>query len=360
MNSIIFITISLVLINQINGHSYITTPTTRSNQAQSESGCRDTCGPCDGVQGSTTQVNAGTTQRGASIALTWPRNNHAGGFIRYSWAPSSQSNSQAAFDSMIGAYYCFEQPASTCHATGSDPLGGDTGAQNICGNTITVPNFVSDGAWTLQWIWFGGIYNLGEYRSCIDYTVSGGTTYSATVPTPPFYGGDVGNPNGGACKFANTNTEHTCSEPCYGPFPSGVPENGVPSHITASVSGGTPSATGAASGVVSGTPVATGVNSAVNSGVSSGGVVNMTIPCVSNDQCKSGICQSNGYCDVSSKGKLDGGGVTAIVFAMLFVVVAALTVVFVIVNKNEWSNWKPFNKVQTPVTSGGGFTTKNT
>jgi len=351
----------LFLINQIYGHSYISSPMTRSNQAQSESGCRDTCGPCDGIQGSTTPANVGTTQRGASIALTWPRNNHAGGFIRYSWAPSTQSNSQAAFDAGIAAYYCFEIPASTCHATGSDPLGGDSGAQTNCGNTITVPNFVADGAWTLQWIWFGGIYNLGEYRSCIDYTVSGGTAYSATVPTPPFYGGDVGNPNGGACKFANTNTEHTCNEPCYGPFPSGVPENGAPSHITNNVGSGTPSPTGSASGgasgAISGTPVASG---GVNSGVSGSSVgVNTTIPCVSDNQCKSGICQSNGYCDVSTKGKLDGGGVTAIVFAMLFVVVAALTVVFVIVNKNEWSNWKPFNK--TPGGGGGyGFKGNNT
>jgi len=236
MNSIIFFTISLVIINQIYGHSYVTTPITRTNQRQSTTGCRDDCGPCDGTTTATVgdpvvTANVGTTMRGAVIPITWPRNNHAGGFVRYSWAPSSQSNSQAAFDAGIDTYWCFEIPGSTCH---SDPADGPNGndpansSQFICGNSITVPNFVADGAWTLQWIWYGGIYNLGEYRSCVDYIVSGGTTYSATIPIPVYHGGDVGN-TGQECKFANTNTAHTCSEPCEGPWlPSGAEQNGPP------------------------------------------------------------------------------------------------------------------------------------
>jgi len=251
----------LVLIQNIHGHSYLTTPITRSNQRQTQSGCRDTCGPCDP---GTPTANPTVIARGQTIPITWPRNNHAGGFTRFAWTPTANSGTYAAFDAGVDSFFCWEIPASTCHSLTTDPLGGDDGNQYNCGNTITVPAWLNDGTWTMQWIWFGGIYFLGEYRSCVDFQVTGGVTYNPTIPEPTFYGGDVGYPGESACKFANTNTPHTCSEPCSGPFPSGQPERGTPNStfIVGASTLSSASATSASAGATSASATSASATSA--------------------------------------------------------------------------------------------------
>jgi len=240
-------------------------------------------------------------------------------------------------------------PASTCHSTSADPLGGDDGNQHNCGNTIHVPTWLTDGTWTMQWIWFGGIYFLGEYRSCVDYQVSGGPT--GTMPTPTFSGGDVSYPNENVCKFANVNTAHACSEPCSGPYPSGIPQKGTPNAVW--VGNPNPPAGATASGTATSASGVSGAVSGSNSGLASGSSnTSAIIACNSDMQCPSGVCKTDGYCYVSATKKLDGGGVAAIVFALIFVAVVAFVVIFVVVNKSEWSNWKPFNKKSG---GGGGF-----
>jgi len=266
----------LVLIQDIYGHSYVTNPITRSNQRVSTTGCKNECGPCDpGIPSS----NPPAIARGATIEVQWPRNNHPAGFVRYAWTPTANSGSSAAFDAGVDSYFCFEIPGTTCKADNwpSDPLGGDTGGQFNCGNTITVPAWVSDGKWTVQWSWFGGIYNLGEYRSCIDYQVSGGTAYDATIPTPTFYGGDVSYPSENVCKFANVNTPHACNESCYGPYPSGQAQKGVPNAAfilpstgsTASATATTASATSASATSASATSAAATSASATSAAATS-------------------------------------------------------------------------------------------
>jgi len=219
-----------LLISGAFGHSYLTSPISRSDQTQSESGCRGPAclGPCDIPLASASRAPI-TIQRGANILAQWPRNNHAGGFIRFSWAPTSQSDTASAFDSGVSTIHCHE--IGGCGPSDpSNPNGGDNGpadgSSGACQVEIIVPLSLSDGKYTLQWAWFGGAFALGDYYSCVDYTISGGPT--GPVATPLYYGGDFSNPGENVCKFFNTDRLHQCvDEPCSNPiYPGSQQETG--------------------------------------------------------------------------------------------------------------------------------------
>jgi len=158
MNNRTVYLVGLVLvafIAQTLGHSYLTNPTSRSNQKESTTGCRGSncLGPCDRPLASATRAPI-TIARGASISVQWPRNNHAGGFIRLAWAPTSQSDSHAAFDAGVQQISCHE--VGGCRPdSASDPNGGDSGpadgSSRACTVSINVPTHLADGAYTLQW-----------------------------------------------------------------------------------------------------------------------------------------------------------------------------------------------------------------
>jgi len=222
--------IALLFVNESLGHSYLTSPISRSDQTQSNSGCRGPAclGPCDLPLASATRAPI-VIQRGALINPQWPRNNHAGGFIRFSWAQTADSDSAAAFDSGVSTIHCHEiggcQPDDP-----TDPNGGDSGpadgSSQPCQVNITVPTSLTNGLWTLQWAWFGGAFSLGDYYSCVDYQISGGP--SGSPATPLYYGGDYSNPGQNVCKFFNTDRLHQCvDEPCNNPiYPLSQQETG--------------------------------------------------------------------------------------------------------------------------------------
>jgi hypothetical protein len=244
MNKFILVTLlAAVLLAQVHAHSYITSPTSRTDQRSTQTGCRGPAclGPCDAPASrarAPIQIN-----RGDPILAQWPRNNHAAGFIRFAWAPTAQSDSHAAFDSNVQSYSCHETGkvagGACAPADASLPNGGDAnpadGSRGACSRSMTVPHHLSNGRWTLQWAWFGGAFNLGDYYSCIDYEIVGGPTGSAAAAI--FDGGDFTNPAGGACKYFNTRSLHTCvDEPCFNGEAPGQHNSGQP----AAVAGGVP------------------------------------------------------------------------------------------------------------------------
>jgi len=210
---------ALLFVSGTFGHSYVTSPTSRSNQKQSSTGCRGPAclGPCDApASKARTPI---TIARGASINVQWPRNNHAGGFIRFAWAPTTQSDIASTFDANVQEIHCHEiggcKPDSA-----SNPNGGDSGpadgSSQPCQTTIAVPLYLTDGKWTLQWAWFGGAFELGDYYSCVDYQISGGS--SGSQKSAVYYGGDYSYPGQNKCKFFNTDRLHQCvNEPCNNP-----------------------------------------------------------------------------------------------------------------------------------------------
>jgi len=227
----ILVGILLVFVSSALGHSYLTKPISRSNQKQTNTGCRGPAclGPCD-VMKSQARTPAVTIQRGATINTQWPRNNHAGGFIRFAWAKTDESDVHASFDSNVQQIGCHE--VGGCKPDDpSNPNGGDSGpsdgSSQPCQTTITVPLHLTDGAWTLQWAWFGGAFALGDYYSCVDYVISGGPTGDKIDAV--FKGGDYSHPGQNKCKFFNTDRLHQCvNEPCNAAiFPNSQEQAGV-------------------------------------------------------------------------------------------------------------------------------------
>jgi len=220
----------LIFITGALGHSYLTNPQSRSNQKQSETGCRGPAclGPCDKPLAQAT-TPAVTIQRGATINPQWPRNNHAGGFIRFAWAKTSDSDNAAAFDAGVEEIVCHEiggcKPDDPANPNGGDSAPAD-GSFQPCQTTIKVPLYLTDGTWTLQWAWFGGAFALGDYYSCVDYVISGGP--SGPQLSAVYNGGDYTYPGQNKCKFFNTDRLHQCvNEPCSNPvYPLSQEESG--------------------------------------------------------------------------------------------------------------------------------------
>lgn len=218
----------------VTSHSYVTSPTSRSNQKQTETGCRGPAclGPCDAAA-SRASSNPTSIARGASINVQWPRNNHAGGFIRFAWAQTSGSDVHANFDNAVQEIHCHE--VGGCGPDNkNDPNGGDSGpadgSSRACQITLTVPLYLTDGAWTLQWAWFGGAFSLGDYYSCVDYKISGGPVGAQLAPV--YYGGDYTYPGQNKCKFFNTDRLHRCvNEPCNNPVYTLSQEQSGPAYM---------------------------------------------------------------------------------------------------------------------------------
>lgn len=208
----------------IHGHNYLINPVSRANQKDTQTGCRyggegnPTCaGPCDRTLSKTTRAPI-TVQRGQTIQVNWYRHTHPGGFIRFAWSPTSQSDNHASFDQRVDKIVC-KEVGGCGPASSSDPSGGSNGVD--CGTTITVPTYLTDGTWTFQWAYFGGWYNAGDYYACTDYTISGGPTGAQQAGY--FVGGDYTYPKENVCLFYSTNALHVCTvEPCNnGTFPPG-------------------------------------------------------------------------------------------------------------------------------------------
>jgi len=228
MNSLLFSGLILLIVctfvHEINGHNYLTNPVSRGNQKSTQTGCRfggegnPTCsGPCDRT---VNQINQGpiSIQRGETIQLKWYRHTHPGGFIRVAWSPTSQSDVHSSFDQRVDRIVC-KETGGCGPSDAANPSSGSNGVD--CGITITVPLYVTNGAWTLQWAYFGGWWNAGDYYACVDYTITGGPT--GTQSSAVFIGGDYTYPNENVCLFYSTNALHVCTaEPCNnGTFPPG-------------------------------------------------------------------------------------------------------------------------------------------
>jgi len=206
----IYLVLSITIV-LVSAHSYLLEPTIprrspfglRCHVFSSSSTC---CTPRSQARPSLT-----TYARGQNVNFMWPRNNHPGGFVRLAVTPFSQSDSQASFNENIFHYNCYE---SGCRGYDDNNLlsGDKNGAidnSNPCRNVMTIPTFLADGQYTIQWTWYGGSSYFNDqgrgqisYQSCMDFTVSGGPfAPKAASFCPVFKGGDPHFPNQNKCLF---------------------------------------------------------------------------------------------------------------------------------------------------------------
>ncbi len=139
-----------------------------------------------------------TYSRNQLASVSWARNNHQGGFVRFSIVKQEFSGISGAFEKKksIIQYNCWETDCSGASEWGDD--GGKPAFTNMCHSKLKIPTYLSDGTYTLQWMWFSGWGAFTDknpiqtFISCADVKISGGplTTYSGKTCVP-FRGGDV-------------------------------------------------------------------------------------------------------------------------------------------------------------------------
>ena len=205
---------TLLLIPTIYAHTYLLTPTSRY---------QGLCIPavdlntnCCAQKPTTVST---TYRRGQIVNTQWGRNNHIGGFIRYSIVPLRLSDNLNIFnnDSNVFQYNCY---APQCIGINNnfytqDPYGAGYN-DNKCSMNVKIPDWLPDGSYTIQWRWHSGgdSYNqrnlgLRDFISCHDFRIQGGPLVSKPQ-CPLFIGGDASNPNLNACEFFKDNSLDTC------------------------------------------------------------------------------------------------------------------------------------------------------
>ncbi|TMW59398.1 hypothetical protein Poli38472_004467 [Pythium oligandrum] len=185
-----------------DAHSWLVKP--KSRDATPHVDMEGTMGCPAGAAQAPTSFAAGQT-----IDVSWWRNNHIGGFIRWAIVPKGQE-SAANFDNNVFYFTCRESgptckpnmPGKKYNKNGGP---GDlsryswdmTEAHKVaCGDKIQLPNWLPKGDYVLQWTWFGAgssFDNFGHaevtYRSCADIRLtSGGNKQKPSCPK--FVGGD--------------------------------------------------------------------------------------------------------------------------------------------------------------------------
>ncbi|TYZ64867.1 hypothetical protein PybrP1_010588 [[Pythium] brassicae (nom. inval.)] len=180
-----------------DAHSWLVKPVSRENSA-SGADTTNTRGCPSMNPGKSTSFKAGET-----IDVRYWRNNHLGGFIRWSIVPKGQENSKEKLDSSAFHYSCRES-GPECLPKGNQANNmyagdgvGDTSNVIACGDKITLPDWLPAGDYVLQWTWFGvgsSFGNIGwaepQFRSCADIKLTTKGSKSSAPNCPTFTGGD--------------------------------------------------------------------------------------------------------------------------------------------------------------------------
>ncbi|TMW61430.1 hypothetical protein Poli38472_012621 [Pythium oligandrum] len=181
---------SALLATEVLGHGYMTIPAGRSGRDFSD---MNDLSACDGKgPGKVTEYKAGQ-----EIDVEWSRNNHLGGFIRYSMVPKGQDNKDN-FNKNTFFYTCRETNC-TLKQCKDKWCGDDAGSKDHqikCRTKIKLPDYLPAGDYVLQWTWhsagssYGNIgWNTGNYKTCADIRLT--TSGTGSKPKcPPFVGGD--------------------------------------------------------------------------------------------------------------------------------------------------------------------------
>lgn len=180
------------------------------------------------------QVTVTRYQRGQTVSMKWGRNNHIGGFVRFSLVPKHLRMNKQAHERMAFRYACFESGKHQCNLQN---CGTDVWLYKT---NVVIPTSYPDGNYILSWAWFGGISvgksYFGDYYSCTPVRIQGGPTTASY--TPIFEGGE-NLYNSSRCRTAVDRLGICVREPCRGhnekkmkPYP--FSENRAPAPIRAS------------------------------------------------------------------------------------------------------------------------------
>jgi hypothetical protein len=211
----------------VNCHTYMLSPKPRYADLCIPVFDSSTC--CAGIPNNFATLP--TYSRGQAVYTEWGRNNHVGGFIRYSITEIGNSNNQDSFETF--QYNCY---ASNCVGYSSSIYTGDPGGSGYntvkCTANVYIPDWLPDGTYTMQWRWHSGgdSYNIRElglvdFVTCHDFNIKGGELKPKPI-CPLFVGGDESTPDLNTCEFFKSNDINACTDihNCYSWFAKAPPK----------------------------------------------------------------------------------------------------------------------------------------
>lgn len=195
----IFLAVLLVLLCQVTNcaaHSFLIHPEPYSEVYRQCPCLGRHCRACPGFIAASKMKNtknspAVTWQRGQTVQMRWAKNNHGGGFIRFSIIPTDRMfdpDQQRRYAFFFG---CWQQGELNCKASGCG--GGDKNGWIFTRN-VTIPNAIPDGRYIFSMAWYGGVQGgkaktepgyFSDYYSCSYIEISGGRPI--TVSFQPTY-----------------------------------------------------------------------------------------------------------------------------------------------------------------------------
>lgn len=210
---VVFVYLSL-LLGLVYGHSYLINPTA-DWMIEKQPECRvgkpedpdfghlapmNCPGPCGQTgplsfrsNGEFFSLTKGNTKlsRGQKLYMKWTRNNHFGGFVRFTLVPKSKRMEKHVHDMFAFHFSCWEAGETRCDGhCGTDQKGKRFQTE------VEIPSVFPDGEYVLGWTWYGGIRHrdgsekseYGDYYSCANIVIQGGNRVKA-VHTPVFIPG---------------------------------------------------------------------------------------------------------------------------------------------------------------------------
>ena len=227
---IFYIFLLFLFISNVNSHSRLFIPNPITNELCMPVYSNTQC--CRSQKYNTDNIK-NIWKRGDIIDVEYPRNNHIGGFIRWSIVEYGNDILLDKRENLF-QYNC---AMTTCNGLNNNPFLADPNWEidngNMCKSTIKIPEYLNDGYYTIQFrIHSHGdsynIRNLGlmDFVSCIDLEIRGGN-FNQKPQCPLFIYGDVVNTDKISCEFFKDVKINTCihDKTCYGWFARAPPKD---------------------------------------------------------------------------------------------------------------------------------------
>eukprot|EP00178_Gracilaria_changii_P000020 TRINITY_DN0_c2_g1_i1.p2 TRINITY_DN0_c2_g1~~TRINITY_DN0_c2_g1_i1.p2 ORF type:complete len:409 (+),score=70.75 TRINITY_DN0_c2_g1_i1:191-1417(+) len=183
----------LLLARLASAHQAIAYPWPISNDGACRVGLFKNCaGPCptgDLRLDQTRDSPSLTLRRGDSVYVHVKRNNHAGGFTRWSIVHVADMYDKRKHEQ--GAFYftCGDQHSTFCGATNRLRDCTYDGRNQYYRHKLTIPRIYADGVYVLGFAWFGGTQAhgrggvFGDYYDCMYVHIKGGALQKWHQPT---------------------------------------------------------------------------------------------------------------------------------------------------------------------------------
>ena len=150
--------------------------------------------------------------RGTFHRVVWTRNNHEGGFVRWSLVPLSKMYSKEWHAKMAFHYNCWNVGRFNCNHFDFHRDCKYDRDNEAYSKMLYIPPIYPDGEYVLGWTWYGGGLGSGHFGDCAYVRVSGGAPLEASW-TPDFAAGGSSMYEDG-CEATVNDLGNCWEEPC--------------------------------------------------------------------------------------------------------------------------------------------------